>query len=168
MKRALFLTAMVLCFAIGAKAQSINPNCVGLKNPQNFTLSGTHNELWTGYTGSKNSVASTCYSEGVNCNTTIQAAGLEAVNNTDGCTITLDNSQTRSTSRDIHNNLDHSRQFVIKGTGTDPETFGHLSYLPPDTSFHSSIRLGNYCGNHGGEKLTYDIRILPDNAMITI
>ena len=147
----------------------VNPNCIGLKNPTNFTLSGSHQEKWTGYTGSKNHVESTCTSEGGTYSQTIQASGLEAVNNTDGCSITLyQDPSARTNSRDLHNQSDGTRQFVIKGSGTDPETMGHLSYLPPDTSFHTSIRLGNYCGNHGAEKLTYEIQVKPENAMITI
>ena len=179
MKRAILLTAMVMCLAGFVQAQSgqINPNCVGLKNPSNFTLSGTHNEKWTGYTGKKLGVLSNCTgTEGGDYSAAqgglvIQAADLEHSShnpNASACNISLDNGQTRSTSRDIHNVLDHTYNFVIKGAGTDPETYGHLSYLPPDTSFHSSIRLGNYCGYAGAEKLTYEIRILPDNAMITI
>ncbi|MBO7488681.1 MAG: gliding motility-associated C-terminal domain-containing protein [Bacteroidales bacterium] len=169
MKKALLLTAMVLCFAVVAKAQP-NPNCIGLKNPTNFTLTGNHFEKWTGYTGTKNSTLSTCTGvEGGTYGTPIQAADLEAVNNTTGCSITLyQDPNARTNSRDIHNQSDGTRQFVIKGPGYDPETMNRLSYLPPDTSFHSSIRLGNYCGSAGAEKLTYEIRIMPENAMLTI
>ena len=154
-----------------------NPNCIGLKNPTNFTLSGSHNEKWTGYTGTKLNLSSNCLGqEGGDYSASsgglvIQAASLEHSSHNpsaSACSISLDNGQTRSTSRDIHNDLDHSYNFVIKGPGTDPETYGHLSYLPPDTSFHSSIRLGNYCGYAGAEKLTYELRIQPENAMITI
>ena len=162
------LVALVAANVVQAQGPNqINPNCVGLKNPTNFTLSGTHDELWTGYTGNKNYVASTCSWEGSTYNQTVQASNLETYNNTNGCTIGLE-TNARTTSKDLYNNLDHSRQFVIKGEGTDPETHGHLSYLPPDTSFHTSIRLGNYCGNSGAEKLTYQIAVRPDNAFITL
>ena len=56
----LFFVVMELVAANVVQAQGpnqINPNCIGLKNPTNFTLSGTHDELWTGYTGNKNYVA---------------------------------------------------------------------------------------------------------------
>ncbi|MBP5189332.1 MAG: gliding motility-associated C-terminal domain-containing protein [Bacteroidales bacterium] len=169
----LFFTVLALFCALGlsgtANAQlGSDTACVGLKNPTNFTMTGSHQELWTGYTGSKGSVASTCTSEGATFSTTVEASQLESINNGDGCAISLTNSQTRTLSRDIHNQLDHQRQFVIKGPGSDPDTYNHLSYLPPDPTFTSSIRLGNYCGNHGGEKLTYDLYIQPDNALLTI
>ena len=161
--KTIIVAAVCLCCGSLANAQP-NPNCMGLKNPTNFTITGNHNEKWTGYTGSKANSLSNCQgSEGGTYDQTIQAAQLEGTSNnpsTSACNISLDNGQTRSTSRDIHNNLDHTFNFVIKGPGTDPETYGHLSYLPPDTSFHSSIRLGNYCGYHGAEKLTYEIRIM--------
>ncbi len=172
MKKLFILTVMALlvgyCDSAAAQPKpgytgKVNPNCIGLKNPTNFTLSGSHQEKWTGYTGSKNHVESTCTSEGGTYSQTIQASGLEAVNNTDGCSITLyQDPSARTNSRDLHNQSDGTRQFVIKGSGTDPETMGHLSYLPPDTSFHTSIRLGNYCGNHGAEKLTYEIQVKPE------
>ncbi len=167
--KTIIVAAVCLCCGSLANAQP-NPNCIGLKNPTNFTLTGNHFEKWTGYTGAKNAVLSSCTGlEGGTYGAAIQAADLEAVNNTNGCTITLyQDPNARTNSRDIHNQSDGTRQFVIKGPGYDPETMNRLSYLPPDTSFHSSIRLGNYCGNHGAEKLTYEIRILPENAMLTI
>ena len=173
MKKMLFLAALLL-FAgssLTSKAQSgqgSDTACVGLKNPLNFWMTGSHGETWTGYTGIKNAVASTCTSEGGTFTNTYEANQLESVNNSDGCTIPLDVSNTRTTSKDIHNQTDHQRQFVIKGAGYDPDTWNRLSYLPPDSTFTSSIRLGNYCGNHGGEKLTYDIQVRPDNALMTI
>ena len=136
----------------------VNPNCIGLKNPTNFTLSGSHQEKWTGYTGIKNAVASTCNTEGGTYNVTVQASELGTYLNTNGCSSVSYEGAAPQNSRDLNNNLDYQRQFVIKGAGTDPETHGHLSYLPPDTSFHTSIRLGNYCGEHGAEKLTYEIQ----------
>ena len=167
MKKALFFAAFAISL-VAVEAQ-INPNCVGWKNPANFTQTGTHQELWTGYTGNKNNYLSTCTSEGATYTTVVQAANLEAVNNTSGCNITLyQDPNVYTNSIDIHNQSDGTRQFVIKGAGYDPETMNHLSYLPPDTSFHSSIRLGNYCGNHGAEKLTYEFVVMPENAMVTL
>ncbi|MBO7489406.1 MAG: thiol protease/hemagglutinin PrtT [Bacteroidales bacterium] len=147
---------------------AMNLSCMGLKNPMNFTVSGSHQEKWTGYTGSKESMMSSCISEGSTYTNTIQAASLESVVSSDGCSISLESEMTRMMSRDIHGNLDHMRQFVIKGAGCDPETHYHLSYLPPDTSFTSSIRLGNYCGGHGAEKLTYELYVQPENAIVTL
>ncbi len=174
MKKLFILTvlAMLVGYCGSAAAQGytgkVNPNCIGLKNPTNFTLSGSHQEKWTGYTGTKNAVASTCSMEGGSYNVTVQASELGTYLNTNGCSSVSYEGAAPQNSRDLNNNLDYQRQFVIKGAGTDPETHGHLSYLPPDTSFHTSIRLGNYCGNHGAEKLTYEIQVKPENAMITI
>ncbi len=165
MKRLLLPALLVCC---GLSLAQTNPNCVGLNNPTNFIISGNHGETWTGYTGSRESTPANCNFDNATYTNTVQASGLEIINNYDGCNINLDNGSTRTTSRDINNNLDHSRQFVIKGAGYDPETYGHLSYLPPDTSIHSSIRLGNYCGMHGAEKLTYQIIVRPDNSIITL
>ncbi len=167
------IIAMLLAGCCGSAAAQgytgkVNPNCIGLKNPTNFTLSGSHQEKWTGYTGIKNAVASTCNTEGGTYNVTVQASELGTYLNTNGCSSVSYEGAAPQNSRDLNNNLDYQRQFVIKGAGTDPETHGHLSYLPPDTSFHTSIRLGNYCGEHGAEKLTYEIQVKPENAMITI
>ena len=175
MKRHILILAVLCCFALGANAQGNrpiypqNPHCTGLKNPSNFTVAGgTASAVWYGYTGSKNATASTCTVSGSTWGSIIQASGLESVNNSDGCTISLENSSTRTLSVDIDNNTDHQKQFVIKAAGIDPETHGHLSYLPPDTSYHTAIRLGNYCGNHGGEKIYYEFMLSPNNSLITI
>ncbi|MBR1995022.1 MAG: hypothetical protein IJ990_05750, partial [Alistipes sp.] len=64
MKKSLLLSIALIClFAVEAKAQSgqgSDTACVGLKNPTNFTMSGGHNELWTGYTGTKQGIATSC------------------------------------------------------------------------------------------------------------
>ena len=94
MKKLVLISAMLLfvgsSYSVFAQAgQGSDTACVGLKNPLNFWMSGGHNELWTGYTGSKPETASTCYVEGVSCGTTVQADALESVNNSDGCSISL-------------------------------------------------------------------------------
>ena len=102
------LVALVAANVVQAQGPNqINPNCVGLKNPTNFTLSGTHDELWTGYTGNKGYMVSTCLTEGSTYNQTVQASNLETYNNTNGCTISLE-TNARTTSKDLYNNLDHS------------------------------------------------------------
>ena len=118
---------MLLVGYCGSAAAQVNPNCIGLKNPTNFTLSGTHQEKWTGYTGTKLGVASTCTTEGGTYNVTVQASELGTYNNMNGCNSVSYEGAANTNSRDLSNNLDYSRQFVIKGTGTDPETHGRLS-----------------------------------------
>ena len=163
---------MGLAFGVNAQTRPVfpqNAHCAGLKNPSYFTVAGgSANAQWYGYTGSKNSQASTCTVSGSTWGSRIEATGLESYLNTDGCTSCSYESTVTTTSKDIANQNDYQRQFVIKGSGTDPETHGHLSYLPPDTSFHSSIRLGNYCGNHGAEKIYYEFNMTSGNALITI
>jgi len=174
----IFLTLFAITAFVGAAFSQAY--CPGLKNPTNFTpVPGPANVSWIGYEGHKpcniSTISNGAFVEGVDCPREVQASALETFNNTGGCGITLESGMnTRNTSRDIHNNLDHSRQFVIKGSGTDPETHGRLSYQPPDTSYHSSIRLGNYCGNdysgnaYGGEKLVYEFTVDYNNALVTL
>ena len=172
MKKSLLLSIALIClFSVEAKAQSgqgSDTACVGLKNPVNFTMSGGHNELWTGYTGTKNAVVTSCTGEGGTFNVTVQASDLGSYNNTYGCQTGY--GVPNANSYDVNGQYDPTKQFVIKGAGTDPETHGHLSYLPTeyDSTIVRSIRLGNYCGNHGAEKLTYDIDVSADNALLTI
>ena len=163
-RKIVFTIALIILGSFGVKAQE--NACVGLKNPTNFTAQGSHSELWTGYVGVKNIGYSTCNIETSTFETTpVQAGNLQ----THGSTCSnMGGSSVVSGSLDINNNQDYYRQFVIKGSGYDPDTYGHLSYLPDDTSFHTSIRLGNYCGNHGAEKLTYDLYIDQNNALLTI
>ncbi|MCR5425042.1 MAG: hypothetical protein K6E93_09860 [Bacteroidales bacterium] len=69
---------------------------------------------------------------------------------------------------DIIGRSDFKRRFVIKGPGYDPVTGNRLSYLPPDSTYTSSIRLGNYCGGHEAEALAYQFDVNPNNALVTI
>ena len=144
-----------------------NTHCLGLKNPTSFTATGgVDSSSWTGYTGAKEQAASTCSSIPLFSSRTTQtvaAAQLESkYSNTTRC-----DSRSRN-SRDIRGSLDYKRRFVIKGAGYDTMTAMHLSYLPPDSSFTSSIRLGNYCGGHEAEALTYKFKVNPDNALVSI
>ena len=161
-KRLAFLTAMVcMVYAFQCQAQSQNPNCSGLKNPQNFTLAGgTANAQWSGKTGTKPSGTSTCNAPAANLVTVVAANQLESLSSSGTCRVL--------TSLDIHGNVDHARRFVIKGQGTDPYTGNNLSYLPPDTSFHSSIRLGNFCTGAEAEALTYEFTVNSYNMLVTI
>ena len=169
------ITALTLCCTLGtcstALAQSRpqypqNENCVGLKNPSNFTFTGgAANSEWKGYvggTGCKQGTLSTCTTPGFCTLSPVVAAQLES-QSTSSCY------NTSPVSYNIDNVQDNSKRFVIKGSGTDPFTGNNLPYTPPnDTSFHTSIRLGNYCTGAEVEMLTYQMNITPDNALVTI
>ena len=145
-----------------------NTHCLGLKNPTSFLdAGGAANSSWTGYTGSKPQAVSTCSSipfMAASSTQTVAAAQLES--KASGSTVRCDSRSRRS--MDINNNSDYRRRFVIKGAGLDTMTAMNLSYLPPDSSFTSSIRLGNYCGNHEAEALAYQFDVNPHNALISI
>ncbi len=148
---------------LGALSLHAQPNvaCMGLKNPTNFTLTGgTGQSSWTGHIGTKNAQASTCTSIGSTFNATLSATALENLSSTTSCTQTL--------STDIQGNPDQTRRYVIKGLGYDAQTGNHLSYLPPDSSFTSSIRLGNYCGGREAEQLIYQFTVNNNNKLVTI
>ena len=153
-------------FCLTAKAQNENDYCKGLKNPTAFTITGTNpaNAQWYGFTGTKNPQDSQCGNWGMSFPATnrINANQLES--------FTSDvSSCTSSNSTDIHGQQDYQRRFVIKGPGTDPLTYNHLPYLPPDPSFTSSIRLGNNCGGGAqAEMLCYQFNVRPQNALVTI
>ena len=168
------ITALTLCCTLGtcstALAQSRpqypqNENCVGLKNPSNFTFTGgAANSEWKGYvggTGCKQATLSTCTTPGFCTLTPVANASQLESQSSSSCS-------NSPTSYNIDNVQDNSKRFVLKGSGTDPFTGNNLPYLPPDTSFHTSIRLGNYCWNGEVEMLTYQMNITPDNALVTI
>ena len=160
MKRFSFIIILLAISVLSAKAQ--NMNCLGLKNPTNFTFTGGDAQsIWYGAVGTKPNAASTCSSLGASLSTTVTAANLESY--TPSST-----SCTSVSSFDIHGNNDYQRRFVIKGTGTDAATGNHLSYLPPDQSFTSSVRLGNFCGGHEAEQLSYEFTVNTDNMLITL
>ena len=142
-----------------------NENCTGLKNPTNFTfVGGAGNTQWNGFiggTGCKQNTLSTCTTPGFGALSPVAADQLESQISTYSC----DNSPV---SYNIDNVQDNAKRFVIKGPGSDPFNGGQLPYLPPDTSFHTSIRLGNYCCGGEVEMLTYQMTINPDNAIVTI
>lgn len=180
MKRLIFFVVALILLVSSARAQRPNypqnPYCTGLQNPTNFAVAGGQsNALWYGYSGSKTSNSSTCSVSGSTwTNTVIQASNLESYTNTNGCNYCAyegffeGSPDARTASTDIDGQTDWQRQFVIKGPGTDIETHGRLSYLPHDTAFHTSIRLGNYCGNHGAEKLYYEFNVNPNNSLVSL
>ncbi|MBQ0160987.1 MAG: hypothetical protein KBT28_10270, partial [Bacteroidales bacterium] len=138
--------------------------CKGLKNPTSFMISGSNpgNAQWYGFTGSRNSQASVCGTWGMaNWGSQINASQLASQSSGSSC--------TNGNSVDINGQSDYMNRFVIKGSGTDPLTSNHLSYLPPDNSFTSSIRLGNNCGGtHEAEMLCYQLDVRPQNSLIFI
>ena len=144
-----------------------NENCPGLKNPSNFTFG----DAWAGYiggSGSKQSSLSTCTTPGYSALTKVPSASqLETQATSSSC------SGNSSSSQNIDGQSDCSKRFVIKGGNNttqlgDPANGGALTYLPPDTSYHTSIRLGNFCTGAEVEQLTYRMTINPDNAMVVI
>ena len=169
MKKTKITAALIAFFLIGAMHSSVqgqSAHCMGLKNPTNFVVTGgAANSAWVGYTGNKPdspAQASTCTSLGSTFSTTpVPAASLATT--TGGTTSCYGQSMT-----DINGQPDYTRRFVIKGPGTDVLTNNNLSYLPPDTSFHTSIRLGTPCGGHEAEMLCYEFDVTPKNALVTI
>ena len=127
---------------------------MGWHNPTNFTSTGTA-AVWRGYIGTKNSQVSTCTTFGYSGTpTTVSAANLAT--------------QTGGSSCENSGQSDYMNRFVIKSAGTAAETGNNLSYLPPDTSFHKSIRIGNYCGGTQWEALEYEFTVSASNALFTI
>ena len=167
MKKNILLLAIFCCIILSVNAQGNrpiypqNPDCTGLKNPSNFILTGgTSNSTWTGYTGTKPDQASTCTTPGANFTTTVQAAMLESTTGSTSC----ESNQTYN----IDGVSDIQKRFVIKGSGSDPLTGNNISYLPPDTSFHTSIRLGNACCQGEAEMLQYEFDVNTNNSLVTI
>ena len=157
---ALTLTA----FGGGAFAQQVD-YCKGLKNPTSFVISNANNGAsakWYGFEGHKDNYTSSCGDWGMRqWGAQIAASQLESRSSGSNC--------TSSSSQDINRQGDTERRFVIKGAGTDPLTSNRLSYLPPDNSYTSSIRLGNNCGGtHEAEMLCYEFQVRPKNALIFI
>ena len=164
MKTRVILVFTMVLSCLTATAQT-NEYCKGLKNPTAFTVVGTNpaNAQWYGYEGSRDQRVSTCDYWGTSFPETgrVNAPQLESRSSGSSC--------TSSNSVDIHGQQDYQRRFVIKGPGNDPLTSNHLSYLPPDPSFTSSIRLGNNCGGtHEAEMICYQFNVRPQNALITI
>lgn len=67
---------------------------------------------------------------------------------------------------------DGSNRFVIKGTGTDPNTGNNISFLPPYNDhegrpYSHSIRVGTEC-TEGAEVLYYQMRVMPQNTLLTL
>ena len=166
------MLALSLTLGLGLTAMGQRPNytqnenCVGLKNPSNFTfVGGAANTQWAGYTGGtgcKQGTLSTCTTPGFCTLTKVANASMLESQASGSCY------SSSTTAYNIDGTADNSNRFVIKGSGTDPFTGNNLPYLPPDTSFHTSIRLGNYCTGGEVEMLTYQMNITPMNALVTI
>ncbi len=155
MKRiVLFLSILALSIPT-IFAQSAD--CMGLKNPTSFTFTGGNaNSVWYGMTGTKLEQASTCTSLGASLTTTVTAENLTSIQSSSSCY------------NDNIAYMPHNR-FVIVSEGTDPVTANNLHYTPTqDTSFHKSIRLGNYCGGTNEEALFYEFDVNANNCLVTI
>ncbi|MBQ1408924.1 MAG: gliding motility-associated C-terminal domain-containing protein [Bacteroidales bacterium] len=156
---------MGIILSVNAQSRPVYPqnsHCAGLKNPSYFTVAGgSANAQWTGYTGSKPATLSTCTTPGANFTTTVQAAQLES---TTGYSSSCESNPTYN----IDGVNDVLKRFVIKGSGNDPVTGNNISYLPPDTSFHTSIRLGNTCPGAEAEMLQYEFNVTSENCLVTI
>ena len=157
------LATLTILLAMAAMAQQ--DYCKGLKNPTSFVIGSAGNcanAQWYGFTGSKNATASQCGAWGMTgWGSQIAASQLATQSSGSSC--------TSSNSTDINNQQDYMNRFVIKGSGNDPLTSNHLSYLPPDNSYTSSIRLGNNCGGtHEAEMLCYQFNVRPQNSLVFI
>ena len=157
------LATLTILLAMAAMAQQ--DYCKGLKNPTSFVIGSAGNSAnaqWYGFTGSKNATASQCGTWGMTgWGSQIAASQLATQSSGSSC--------TSSNSTDINNQQDYMNRFVIKGSGNDPLTSNHLSYLPPDNTYTSSIRLGNNCGgNHEAEMLCYQFNVRPQNSLVFI
>ena len=143
-----------------------NEMCLGWNNPVNFSLTGGTNQTqWSGFTGSRLNGVSSCQYESSVYTATVPASELGTIYSTSYCDM---GQGANSNSYDINGRLDYNRKFAIKGSGFDPATGGALSYLPPDTSISSSIRIGNYCGGGESEKLSFTTNLTSSNAIFTL
>lgn len=162
LRNALIAALMVMCSMV--MAQTGQDFCKGLKNPTSFVVSTANNPAhgqWYGFTGSKSEATSTCDAWAMSVsNTQISAAQLSSQSSGSSCTST--------NSVDINGQNDYQRRFVVKGMGSDPATSNRLSYTPPDPTFTSSIRLGNYCGGAEAEVICYQLDVRPENSLIFI
>ncbi len=164
MKKCSLLLITLIINNFFATAQEINPNCPGLKNPTSFVITpGYVNASYTTYIGHKIHESSSCSEM---CWDTIIALASDSVQFAP--TIGTLSSCMESDDRDLWGAVDYTHRFSIKGAGYDSATDYQLSFLPPDTSFHSSIRLGSYCSGAEAEMLTYEFDVNAFNTLITI
>ena len=159
------IATLALLLAVAGSAVGQTSYCKGLKNPTSFVVSAggnSGNAQWYGYEGSREYQASVCGNWGMRLwGTQIPASQLASRSSSSNC--------SNSTSTNLNGQSDTYNRFVIKGPGTDPLTFNHLSYLPPDSTYTSSIRLGNNCGGtHEAEMLCYQFDVRPQNSLIFI
>ncbi len=152
----IIITLIIIALGI-SELHAQSAACMGLKNPTSFTFTGgTANSSWSGATGTKLSQASTCTTLGATLTTTVSAENLANIQSSSSC-------YNDATAYQPH------RRFIIMSEGTDPVTGNNLHYTPPqDTSFHKSIRLGNYCGGTEEEAIYYEFDVNANNCLITI
>lgn len=133
-----------------------NSNCLGLHNPTNFSLYNSPSAgRYSGAVGTVLGSTSSCSSLGMTFSTNYSASQLATATGGSSCYNT--------------GASDYQNHYVIKGAGTDPNTHNMLSFLPGmDTSVHSSIRIGNYCGGTQANALYYDFQVSAENALVTI
>lgn len=156
-----------LLLVVNATAQTTD-YCKGLKNPTSFVITSAGNSAnaqWYGFTGSRENQVSQCGNWGMR-NWGSQIPASQLASQTSGspyCT------SASPASTNINGQGDQMNRFVIKGPGYDALTYNHLSYLPPDPTYTSSIRLGNNCGGtHEAEMLCYQFQVRPQNSLIFI
>ncbi len=152
------ITIMLLCLlaGIGAQAQTTNPDCMGLQNPTNFALySSPITGMYSAQVGEVLSQVSTCTTPGM----TFVGSELTGTQISDAV--------GGSSCEGSAVGADYQKQFVIKYAGNDPLTGNRLSFLP-DSTFTSSIRIGNGCGGTQANALYYDFRVSANNALVYI
>lgn len=175
---ALLALTLALVMCSGAAAQWTQQKaCPGWSNPANFNA-WTNGQLGSGgYSGSggtKNG-SSGCP------NVTTGATGTSSLS--PAYTAAQMNSvEAASCNYPSLAIPDQTRQFAImtNTTATDPNTAGHLKYVPtqfnyidttgrPSTQINTSIRIGDGCaagGNYGVALLNYQMRVTSQNAML--
>ena len=153
MKRiSLFLCLAVLVTSMQIKAQSSSP-CPGLKNPQEFVMYPSN---YSGQEGTRQSGVSTFNQYYTIMTGPIIPAGSLATTASSG-------------SNSCASGNNEPNRFVIKNTGTDPNTGNRLNYTPSyDASFIKSIRLGNCNTGAEAEGLYYTMQVLPTNGLLFI
>ena len=168
---------MALVMSSGAAAQWTQQKaCPGWSNPANFNA-WTNGQLGSGgYSGSggvKNNNLCPNVMTGATGTQSLGPAYSAAQMNS------VEASNCRYPSLAIP---DQSRQFAImtNTTATDPNTAGHLKYVPtqfnyidttgrPSTQINTSIRIGDGCaagGTNGVSLLNYQMRVTSQNAML--
>lgn len=143
------------------------PYCPGLFNPQRFTITGANQSYasWTAHGGSKVTGESTVGNWAATYTNTATASQLDNYSLTwiDEC------GWSNTPGTETANNF-YKHRFAIINAGYDDLTGNHLYKVPtdPDTTFIRSIRLGNRCGDAQADKLVYQFKVLPQNALLVL